>query len=209
MGPKKSTKMNKLKQGWGILALCDITKGCLPELNVIARLSRKARKLTFQSEEVDADVPVLTDTTRNPRPGEEDGKGKALLVHVVSCPPHTEPPPDTNARPKTTCNVCFTPFHVTNPSHPVKSGPQHFLLPSDLHKWFFFFSPVLIIPLPDITGVNLFLCAFFVVVVFLHRAEQAPLPSGGYITARSSRLFLWGLRNVNLIFVSKRIRNCR
>lgn len=83
--------------------------------------------------------------------------------------------------------VCFTPFtcHISEPIPPTRSknkNPRHFLLPSEVHK-------MVLSPLSGclgVTGVNLSLCLF----CFLHRAEQAPHPSGGYVTARSRRLIL-------------------
>lgn len=125
---------------------------------------KEARKqLAFQAEEIDADGLVLTDTTRNPRPGEEDGKGTELLVPVVSCPftlNHRRPTQMRDQRRR--ANVCFTPFYVTNPSHPVKRRPQLFLLPSDLHTVLFFFSPRVDSSHPRCNrGEPLFLLSFF------------------------------------------------
>lgn len=82
--------------------------------------------------------------------------------------------------------VGFTPSSShfrADPSLLVKNkNPRHFLLPSEVHK-------MVLSPLSGclgVTGVNLSLC----LLCFLHRAEQAPHPSGGYVTARSRRLIL-------------------
>lgn len=92
-------------------------------MNAITDISQKA----FQSEEINADGLVLTDTTRNPRPGEEDGKGTELLVPVVSYPLDTEPPPaDTNARPKT---PLFHPFFCDQPLLPGQIKTTALLTP--------------------------------------------------------------------------------
>lgn len=81
--------------------------------------------------------PLLTDTTRNPRPGEEDGKGTvvlSLLVTLVSLvivgAPHSlwrimQEHLAWACILKTVINVCFSPlcllFHISQPSPPTQS----------------------------------------------------------------------------------------
>lgn len=132
----------------------------------------------------------FTDTTRNPRPGEEDGKGTLVQskthVKVGFCG---------------SLNVAFSPKSL-----PHSEAPLTWLLHDTQNTSY-----------SQVNCTNGFvpcwtplmrrdetLCAF---LCFLHRVEQAPYASGGYFTARSRRLFLGWLRN--FIFVPKWIRNHR
>lgn len=123
---------------------------------------------------------LFTDTTRNPRPGEENGKGTGDLARVACW--------GRNVSFRTLLAERLTPL-VSVPHFPIipPVRPATLLLPSELRV-----ACVAALVYRD----KSLLCLF----CFLHRAEQAPHATGGYFTARSRRLFL-GLRN--LIFVSK------